>query len=491
MDILPISINSRKKIFKNFNFLAVGKLVGDGFSFFLFVVLSRIFGEEGIGQYSFAIAFTGFFFVFAEFGLYFYTIKELNRTDQEAWKCFETILSLRFILSSLVFVILLGILVFLPFSYETKIIIALIGAYQIVLTLVNGFAGVFIARENAFHAGLLESSLKIITALVGIIIAVSGGGLVMVLTTLPLLTCVGLFVAYKMVVSKYGRIQLDLSLPNLICVARKSVPYAHSSFLYPLASRMDVVLLGFFLGATSAGIYNVGYRLVFLLQFFPYFAGVALLPFLAKLAVDFQKELPALYQQAMNLIVLIALPVSAGVWLIAQDLIDIAFGQAFSESVKILRILTGLLFLCFLEHVLATFLMACNRQPERMRCQWGCALANVCGNLFLIPVLGIYGAAVATVASEALLVFLYVRLLVGNFGWPNIGQKVMVSMLGVAGMCVPFIVFPSISQLLMIPVAIICYFGILALFRDIRKNEISLILSLFRRNPEPLMAPDS
>jgi O-antigen/teichoic acid export membrane protein len=491
MEILPISINSRKKIFKNFNFLAIGKLVGDGFSFLLFVVLSRIFGEEGIGQYSFAIAFTGFFVVFAEFGLYFFSIKELNRTDHAAWKCFETILSLRLMLSSLVFVILLGILVFLPFSSEIKVIIVIIGAYQIIFTLVDGFAAVFVAREHASLAGVLESSLRIITALAGIIVAVSGGGLVMVLTILPLLTCIGLFIAYKMVVGKYGKIQLNFSLPNLIDAARHSFPYAQSSFLYPLASRVDVVFLGFFLGAASAGIYNVAYRLIFFLQFFPYFAGVALLPFLTRLALDSKNDLSSLYRQGMNLIVLVGLPVAAGVWLIAPDLMDLAFGPTFSESARILRILTGLLFLCFLEHVLATFLMACNRQSERMRCQWGCAWANVGGNLFLIPVLGIYGAAIATVASEALLVFLYVRLLVENIGWPNIGRKVMVSMVGVAGMCAPFLVFPSISQILMIPAAIVCYLAILASFRDIRRNEWPLLLSLFRRNPETITTSDS
>lgn len=490
MENLPIPMNSRKKIFKNFNFLAVGKLIGDGFSFLLFVVLSRIFGDEGIGQYSFAIAYTGFFVVFAEFGLYFFSITELNRTEPGAEKCFGTILSLRLILSILVLIILLVTLVFLSFSYETKIIIALIGAYQIVFTLVEGFVAVFVAREHASLAGILESSLRSITALAGIIVAVSGGGLVMVLTTLPLLTCVGLFIAYKMVVRKYGKIQLDFSLTNIIHTAKKSIPYAHSSFLYPLASRVDVVFLGFFLGATSAGIYNVGYRLVFFLQFFPYFAGVALLPFLSRLAVDSKSKLSFLYRQAMDLIVLVGLPVASGVWLVAPDLIGIAFGDGFSESVTILRILTGLLFLCFLNHVLATFLMASNRQSERMRCQWGCAWANIGGNLLLIPFLGIYGAAISTVASEALLVILYARLLVGSLGWPNIWRKTLVSMVGVAGMCVPFLVFPSISQLLMIPVAIICYLGILAMFPDIREKEIPLILGLLRRNSEPLVTVD-
>ena len=49
-----------KKIFKNFSFLTIGKVSGDFFTFILFIVLSRKFGQEGIGQYSFAVGLGGF-----------------------------------------------------------------------------------------------------------------------------------------------------------------------------------------------------------------------------------------------------------------------------------------------------------------------------------------------------------------------------------------------------------------------------------------------
>ena len=67
------------RIFRNFSFLTAGKLVGDGSTFLLIVVLSRVFGQEGIGWYAFAMAFTGFFVVLADFGLTPFSIKELSR----------------------------------------------------------------------------------------------------------------------------------------------------------------------------------------------------------------------------------------------------------------------------------------------------------------------------------------------------------------------------------------------------------------------------
>ena len=52
---------------RNFVFLAAARAVGDGIMFVLFVALSRVFGQEGAGRYSFAIGFAGFFAIFADF----------------------------------------------------------------------------------------------------------------------------------------------------------------------------------------------------------------------------------------------------------------------------------------------------------------------------------------------------------------------------------------------------------------------------------------
>ena len=66
------------KILRNFGFLTTGRILGDLFIFVLFVVISRKFGKEGIGNYSFAIALTGFFMILASFGLTKLSIKVMS-----------------------------------------------------------------------------------------------------------------------------------------------------------------------------------------------------------------------------------------------------------------------------------------------------------------------------------------------------------------------------------------------------------------------------
>ena len=121
---------SARRIFANFSYLATGRALGDAFIFVLFVVLSRKFGKESIGQSSFAMALTGFFAIFSGFGFYHFTIKEISRRIESFATFFGRVFSSRLILSGFVFGVLILVLPFLPFLAETRLIIFLIGIYQ-------------------------------------------------------------------------------------------------------------------------------------------------------------------------------------------------------------------------------------------------------------------------------------------------------------------------------------------------------------------------
>ena len=124
------------------------------------------------------------------------------------------------------------------------------------------------------------------------------------------------------------------------------------------------------------------------------------LPLASKLYKDSLDEFRSLYHRSIKVVVLIALPISAGVWLIAPDLIMIIFGKAFEESSSVLRILSGLLFFTFLNRLMMTFLAASDKQSDAARVQWIAVLLNLIGNLILIPVFGVMGAAISTLISE-------------------------------------------------------------------------------------------
>jgi hypothetical protein len=128
------------------------------------------------------------------------------------------------------------------------LIIGLVDAYQIISALTDGFAAVCIAREDMHSAGSLDFAFKAITAMVGIIVVMAGGDLVMVTIAFPIVAVVLLFVIFRVVIKNYEHIKLSF--------------YGG----------------GIFLSAAAVGVYNVAYRVVFILMFVPGFTVLALFP---------------------------------------------------------------------------------------------------------------------------------------------------------------------------------------------------------------------
>jgi O-antigen/teichoic acid export membrane protein len=470
-----------RRIIQDFSFIAMGQILGEAFTFVLFIFLSRFFGEAGVGAYSFAIGFTGFFAVFAEFGLAPLTIKELSRHISSFRDYYGRILLLRLALSVAVLAILALVTPFLPFPRDSKVIIILIGSYQVFSTLASGLASVFIAREDAHLTALMEFSLRAVTALAAILVILAGGSLMVSLAVLPAVALGQLLISYGIVAARYGRPRVVASISSLTHLARQAIPYALSLFLSHLYVRIDVVLLGFLMGTNAAGLYNVAYRLVFVLVLIPQLGFRAVFPQASRLYLDSRQDFKSLYHKFLNAAVLIGLPMAAGLWLIGSELITLIFGETFTESASLLRLLAPILFLNFVSQMMSIFLMSCDRQVERTKTMAAVACASVIGNLALIPLFGIKGAAVATLASEALRVVLFTLELRGVVGWPKIGSRLAISMVGVASFCVPFTLLPSLSLGVVVPASSLLYLATLALFKETRENEIHAALSLLKR----------
>ena len=468
------------RILQNFSFLTLGKTVGDLFTFVLFVVLSRKFGQEGIGYYSFAIGITGFFMVMADYGLGSLSIREMSRNRDKVQEYYSRVLTLRLILTVISYLLLLLVASSLSVSEQAWQVIVVVGAYQILYPILEGFGAVFIAHEKMHYTGLLEFSAKASSAILSVSVIMAGGGLVLNLTMLPLVIGVHALIAYTIVARKYGRPKLGISWREMKEMLHEASPYALFLLLYQFSTRIDVVLLGLMLGAAAAGMYNVGYRVIFMLLFLAYFGGLAVFPMASRLFAESEQAPGKLYHESLNVTLLVALPAAAGVWLIAPGLIELLFGPEFMEAVSVLRLLTVMLFFASLTSVIGTFLTACDRQTERTRCQWTSAWVNAIGNATLIPMFGIMGAAYSTVFSEGLLLILVAWRLKPLFGLPKITGRFLYATTGVLAFCIPLEYFSPLPVFVLIPLAVVIYAGVLMLFRDIRANEGKILAGLLK-----------
>ena len=484
---MEIENQARKiKIIQNFSILSAGRIVSEALTFTLFIFLSRIFGQEGLGIYSFAIAFSGFFAVAADFGLYGFSIKELNQKKDDFSRCFSCYLSLRIILSATIYLILIATIPILPFSRETKIVISIIGANQIVNTLLEGNAGIFIAHQEGRYASLFTVSNRFIAILSCSLIMFLGGDLTIVFLPMPIITAFHFFISLILVTKKYGRIKLFSSLSNIKSKMHEAFPYALSSYLFQFNSRTDSVLIGFFISSVAVGAYNAANYILTFLTFIPYNMSLAIFPLSSRLFLESKKELKKLYNNSIGIAVLTGLPAAAGLVLISDDIITILYGNDFKESILILQILGWLLFLRFLSRTIGNFVTSCNLQVVRTKSQVIMATINVVGNLILIPSIGIKGAAFATLLSEFILIGLYIRTLHHILGWPIIGKKLLEACIATSSFYIIFSNLPHMDIYIVIPGSIIIYLSVLALFKNIRDNEFKTVLSLLQKRKNKL-----
>lgn len=467
------------KILQNIGFFTLGRTLGDICIFALFVVLSRTYGQEGIGQYSFAIALTGFFVVLADFGIYDLSVKDMSRLGIKLNAYFGKVLITRLILATVAYIFLLTVSYILPFPHEIKLIIITIGAYQIIWGLIDVFATTYVSQNNMLAAGIIEFTLKAFAASAAIFAALLEKSLVYVLCVILIVSMIHLLAVYIAVIKKYGWPKFRFSWFNFSAYLKESAPYGLSEILRQLSARTDIIFLGFFLGMSAAGLFNAAYRIIFFVMIFSGFASYALLPVVAKMFFDSREKLIDFYNHSYNTAILLAIPAAAGIWLIAPKLIDLLYGQEFQESSELLKLLTLIVAFSFIRNIVGVFLTACDLQQQRLKAQWHAALINIIGNAILIPLFGIKGAIFATLLSEAFITIALTVRFKRISGWPIILNRLFISCVGSAIFCITFTYFQTIPIVLVIVGSIFIYILVLALFSDIRKKEFHIVLSFF------------
>lgn len=471
-----------KRIIKNFSFLTIGKFGGDFFNFVLFVVLSRVYGQEGIGQYSFAIGFTVFFATLSQFGLSDYTIKEISRNKNSFAYYFQRIFTLNLLQSAIFTIILFSVIPFLSFSYNTKLILAIIGIYQIIVCIIDILTTVFIAYEKMNIAGIVSIMTRIITASGSIIIALMGSSIILSLAFLPIMSFVQLLFVILLIKRIFGEVRIVKSFKVIKDTFKQVKYFGFSDILAQLSSRTDVVLIGFILGETASGIYYIGYRIIFFLLFIPSFASISIFPIVSRLYKQSKIEFNKMYNKSLNMMVIIGLPVSVGIWLIAPQLIETIFGPKFSDSVIPLRLLSGVFVLKCLNSIMSVFLVSSDNQKYVAFSNLILAIFNLIILPVLIYFLKIEGAAIGVLQSSFLLAILFTFKLKSIMGLPNIGHKLLIGFLGVLIFFMLFSIFHS-PLYLVIPGSAIIYVGTLLAFKNVRDNEIRMIMDLIlRRN---------
>jgi O-antigen/teichoic acid export membrane protein len=180
-----------------------------------------------------------------------------------------------------------------------------------------------------------------------------------------------------------------------------SVPTAATQIGAVLRNRIDVLLIGFFLTADAAGIYNVALVLTGFI-FLPLIAFNALLPAVASdLYTDGRHAaLQSVYSIATRWVVTATLPIAVVVFVYRTELLAL-FGSAYTRGSLVLAVFVVGRVIGSAVGATGWLLLMTDHQYLRMVNSWGLGLLNVGASYYFIVEFGLVGAALGTASSLA------------------------------------------------------------------------------------------
>jgi len=245
-------------------------------------------------------------------------------------------------------------------------------------------------------SGLLDGILRTIFQITGVFLGFGAAGLAG--------GFVGGFIAAGIANSRY----LDLKFVRFkISHLKNLFGFSFWIFLTTSGSLVfsyaDTILIGFFLSNADVGVYRTAFQLTSVATFTTLAFHTVLYPKISSWGAQGQiTEIENSLARACTYSLLLAIPTCIGGWILGERLLYYLYGASFVDG-------TYALFLLLLVQIVNVFmclgtmsLSALNRPKDAFWITAFASLVNILLNLAFIPVIGITGAAMATLIAMTL-----------------------------------------------------------------------------------------
>lgn len=363
----------------------------------LLVVVARVLGDAEFGLLSSVLAASALCGIVQEAGLTVPLIRRVAGTPSAAGRAVGEVLSLKLALA------LPAVVGFVAFGWTLEaplpgvLLFALSMALEVMsVSLLRSFEGV----EAVADIGRVLLVERTILVVAGCGAVVAGWGLT------------GLGAAYAAAFGgsmasavvlwrKRGQpVTRGISRRRAAVLLREAVPFVLAGVLGLVYSRIDVLLLTAWGSPAAVGWFTAGARVTEAAFFLPSALTAMLFPVLARTA---SSDWVMFRRMSMRSAAgLFALGAVAGVitWTLADVLTGLLYGAEFAPTSGLLRILSWMVPLYFLNLFLGTALIAMHRERYSTVTLAAGAVAGTGLNAMLIPAWGVDGAAYARVWTE-------------------------------------------------------------------------------------------
>lgn len=412
---------------------AGGEIVGKLASIVLFAVIGRTLGEPGLGVFVLALSFATIVLIPIDLGLDRGLLREVAADRGRAGPLAANVVVIKLVILLPAVALALGVLSLFDYSGELHATIAILMFATVIESMGRTATHLFMAFERSGALTVSIVAQRFVAAAFGIAGLAAGMDITAVAWAYALGAAVGLAILVV-------QLLIQVPLPGLrpsradARVLLATTTFALQDIATLLLFRLDAVILSVLATTAAVGRYGAAYRIFEA----TWFVSVSIVGAFAAMFtyLDHRSE-PTLrhaFERALKLALATLVPCALAFGLSAAAIVDAVFGDKLAGAVDPLRLLAPAVVLLGVGSLTTTLLMARRRARPVLWVSLAAVALNVVLNFVLIPDLGARGAAVAMLATEALLALLTVAVAARTVGGLSLRRVVAAPASGGAAM---------------------------------------------------------
>ncbi|MBN2214129.1 MAG: polysaccharide biosynthesis C-terminal domain-containing protein [Bacteroidales bacterium] len=400
---------SIKNIFSIFstNIFSIGVVTITG------IVLPRLLGPQVLGKLNTYLALAGIVYSFTHLGMRSSLLIHLGKKGYDQAQIIGAAFYVFLLSVTLSVLMLAGFFFYLSndrYPVAIIIVVCLLNPFEFIISYLSGYS---LSHGRIRYFNRLQWLPKIIH-LLGVLVMVGYfrmrvQGAILAIIIANLLTVVAVFRSVRPL--DQGIHLAPFPVHVIQSLLKYGIVYALAFMIIRLNYRIDILILKRLSEIAEVGYYSLGANVAETIWQLPIAAGLVLMAESAN-AKD-QAVVTGQLCQTLRISLMIVFLAAIVLYLIAPWLVTFLFGEKFIPSIPVIRtILPGILFFTVLKIMNSQF-VGTGKPQLTIYALLPSLLVNVLMNLYLIPLYGGIGAAIATDISyftgSFILVFIYSR----------------------------------------------------------------------------------
>lgn len=394
-------MNEKVAVARNAGYAFAGEIVQKIVLLIYGLIIPRYLGPEDYGIYGYALAFVGIIKIFIDLGTGTMSVREIARNNSVSRQMMPQILGMKVFLGIVMFFLVLGITSF----SETPKSAAALRLLATTLFLEQGiiYIQVFRALEKMKYYFYAQSFCNVLLIIVLPFILIFNLGLKGVICGQLISNVIGSLFIFFMVQKQVEPVSIGFDFKYWIKILKDSLPFAALSIVWEIYNRVDLVIIPWLDSFQSNGYYKIATVIPAMSTMIPISIFAAVFPYFTRNAGVSQESIRSATVTLYRYLSIFGLGITLMIGACANDWVIFLWGNEFISGSPSLAILCAGVPFAFLTGIHINVLYSLDSQNRVLSIAAVTILLDVILDIVLIPIMGISGAAMATVVANVIL----------------------------------------------------------------------------------------